>query len=127
MPSMKPPGQPPTWKSFLQSVIMWDSPCVAAMFSFRSFWSGFPTVPLLCMALRGGTRRWERCPHPELPPPAPTPTPRRTAGQGERRPHLGEVLSFLDTLRWKREGARHTARLPAVIWFSSAEAMSLRK
>lgn len=65
----KPPGgsarpdtlQPPTWKSFLQSVIMWESPCVAAMFSFRSFWSGFPTVPLLCMALRDGTRRWERC------------------------------------------------------------------
>lgn len=41
--------------------------------------------------------------------------------------HLGEGLSFLEMLRWKMEGARHTARLPAVIWFSSAEAMSLRK
>lgn len=41
--------------------------------------------------------------------------------------HLGEGLSFLETLRWKMEGARHTARFPAVIWFSSAEAMSLRK
>lgn len=41
--------------------------------------------------------------------------------------HLGEELSFLEMLRWKMEGAKHTARLPAVIWFSSAEAMSLRK
>lgn len=41
--------------------------------------------------------------------------------------HLGEELSFLEILRWKMEGAKHTARLPAVIWFSSADAMSLRK
>lgn len=46
---------------------------------------------------------------------------------GSASPYLGDVLSFLDTLRWKMEGARHTARFPAVIWFSSAEAMSLRK
>ena len=41
--------------------------------------------------------------------------------------YLGEVPSFLEMLRCRMEGARHTARFPAVIWFSSAEAMSLRK
>lgn len=51
----------------------------------------------------------------------PGPTPHATLF------HLGEWLSFLEMLRWKMEGARHTARLPAVIWFSSAAAMSLRK
>lgn len=52
--------EPLTWNSFLQSVIMWESPCVAAMFSLRSFWSGFPMVPLLCIALRRSRHHWDR-------------------------------------------------------------------
>lgn len=44
-----------------------------------------------------------------------------------RKTHLGE-LSFFNKLRWKRDGARHTARFLGVIWFSSTKlATSLRK
>lgn len=44
-----------------------------------------------------------------------------------RKTHLGE-LSFFNKLRWKREGARHTARFMDVIWFSSTKlTTSLRK
>lgn len=53
-----PPPPPPmmlcgahTWKSFLHSAIMWARPCVAARFSFRSFWSGFPRLCFLCITL----------------------------------------------------------------------------
>lgn len=35
--------------------------------------------------------------------------------------YLGDRLSFFKMLRWKREGARHTARFIGVIWFSSTE------
>lgn len=42
--------------------------------------------------------------------------------------HLGEELSLRSVLRWKREGAKHTARLVQVIWFSPTLAVtSLRK
>ena len=42
--------------------------------------------------------------------------------------HLGEMLSIFRMLRWKREGARHTAMFIGVIWFSSTlEVTSLRK
>lgn len=42
--------------------------------------------------------------------------------------HLGEELSLRGVLRWKREGAKHTARLVQVIWFSPTLAVtSLRK
>lgn len=42
--------------------------------------------------------------------------------------HLGEELSLRIVLRWKREGAKHTARLVQVIWFSPTLAVtSLRK
>ena len=37
-----------------------------------------------------------------------------------RKTHLGE-LSFFSKLRWKRDGARHTARFMGVIWFSSTK------
>lgn len=44
-----------------------------------------------------------------------------------RKTHLGE-LSFFSKFRWKREGARHTARFMGVIWFSSTKlTTSLRK
>lgn len=66
-------------------------------------------------------------PHHSLLAPPQSRQGRGTGSWGSASPHLGDVLSFLDTLRWKMEGARHTARFPAVIWFSSAEAMSLRK
>ena len=37
-------------------------------------------------------------------------------------------MSFFRRLRWKREGARHTAMFMGVIWFSSTEEVtSLRK
>lgn len=43
-------------------------------------------------------------------------------------PYLGEELSLFRVLRWKSEGARHTARLVGVIWFSfTAAVTSLRK
>lgn len=42
--------------------------------------------------------------------------------------HLGDRLSFFRMLRWKRDGARHTAMFMGVIWFSSTEEVtSLRK
>jgi len=42
--------------------------------------------------------------------------------------NLGEELSLRSVLRWKREGAKHTARLVQVIWFSPTLAVtSLRK
>ena len=45
-----------------------------------------------------------------------------------KKNYLGERLSFLSILRWKREGARHTAMFMGVIWFSSTEDVtSLRK
>lgn len=47
---------------------------------------------------------------------------------GTQKWYLGERLSFLSMLRWKREGARHTAMFMGVIWFSSTEEVtSLRK
>lgn len=43
-------------------------------------------------------------------------------------PYLGEEFSLFRVLRWKREGARHTARLVGVIWFSlTAAVTSLKK
>lgn len=42
--------------------------------------------------------------------------------------YLGEEFSLFSVLRWKREGAKHTARLVGVIWFSfTAAVTSLRK
>lgn len=42
--------------------------------------------------------------------------------------YLGEEFSLFRVLRWKREGAKHTARLVGVIWFSlTAAVTSLRK
>lgn len=42
--------------------------------------------------------------------------------------YLGEEFSLLRVLRWKREGAKHTARLVGVIWFSfTAAVTSLKK
>ena len=39
--------------------------------------------------------------------------------------HLGEELSLRrSVLRWKSEGARHTARLVGVIWFSATAAVT---
>lgn len=47
----------------------------------------------------------------------------------DRWPHLGDELSFFrSVLRWKRDGARQTARLVGVIWFSATLAVtSLRR
>lgn len=42
--------------------------------------------------------------------------------------YLGDRLSFFRMLRWKSEGAKHTAIFMGVIWFSSTEEVtSLRK
>ena len=42
--------------------------------------------------------------------------------------YLGEEFSLFKVLRWKREGAKHTARLVGVIWFSfTAAVTSLKK
>lgn len=42
--------------------------------------------------------------------------------------YLGEEFSLFRVLRWKREGAKHTARLVGVIWFSfTAAVTSLKK
>lgn len=42
--------------------------------------------------------------------------------------HLGQRFSFFRILRWKREGAKHTAIFMGVIWFSCTEEVtSLRK
>lgn len=42
--------------------------------------------------------------------------------------YLGDRLSFFIMLRWKREGARQTAKFIGVIWFSSTEEVtSFRK
>lgn len=42
--------------------------------------------------------------------------------------YLGEEFSLLRVFKWKREGAKHTARFVGVIWFSfTAAVTSLRK
>lgn len=44
------------------------------------------------------------------------------------RAYLGEEFSLFRVLRWKSEGAKHTARLVGVIWFSfTAAVTSLKK
>lgn len=46
----------------------------------------------------------------------------------KRKQYLGDRLSFFILLRWKRDGARHTAIFIGVIWFSATEEVtSLRK
>lgn len=45
-----------------------------------------------------------------------------------QRTYLGEEFSLLRVFRWKREGAKQTARFVGVIWFSfTAAVTSLRK
>lgn len=41
---------------------------------------------------------------------------------------LGEEFSLLRVFKWKRDGAKHTARFVGVIWFSfTAAVTSLKK
>lgn len=51
-----------------------------------------------------------------------------TKGKEKKRvkPYRGE-LSFFTILRWKRDGAKHTAIFMGVIWFSSTDVTSCRK
>ena len=39
----------------------------------------------------------------------------------------GDLASFFKVFRWKSEGARHTATLVGVIWFSSTQATTSRR